>query len=164
MNKMQWKIGAASLLPAVATMLFVQACGGSDDAVAQATPDAAEGTWEAVVTQRDCVTSATIATFRSSQVLHRGGTMTETNGSNPATRGPGFGNWSRNADGTYTLKFRFYRYNADGSLAGSNVVTSTRTISADGNGYTSNNQSQVRDVAGNVIATACVGDVGTRFN
>ena len=54
MNRHQIKIAAASVLPAVATMLFVQACGGGGDAVAQSAPDPLEGVWEAVVTQKDC--------------------------------------------------------------------------------------------------------------
>jgi len=76
MNRIQLKIAAASLLPAVATMLFVQACGGGGDAVAQTAPDPMEGVWEAVVTQRDCATNAVIATFKGAQAMHRGGTLT----------------------------------------------------------------------------------------
>ena len=93
-----------------------------------------------------------------------GGTLTDTNASSPTTRGPGFGTWTQTAPGQYSVKFRFYRYNADGSLAGSTVVTSKRTLSADGNAYTGDTRSEVRDLAGTVVAQTCVADVGTRFS
>lgn len=163
MNLFQLKVCSAALLPSVATMLFVQACGGSNDAQAQQAADPYEGVWEAVATQRDCTTNATLGTFRGAQVVHRGGTLSDTNASAPGTRGPGFGLWSRNADGTYAVRFRFYRYNSDGTLAGTTVVTSKRTLAADGKGYTGDTRSEVRDVAGAVLSQSCVADVGTRF-
>jgi len=164
MNRTQIRIAAASVLPAIATMLFVQACGGGGDAVAQTPPDPLEGIWEAVVTQRDCTTNAAIATFKGAQVVHRGGTLTDTNAANPTARGPGFGIWSKNVDGTYAIKFRFYRFNADGSLAGTNVVTSTRTVAVDGATYTATTRNEVRDTTGNVLSTVCVTDAATKFN
>ena len=163
MNRIQLKIAAASLLPAVATMLFVQACGGGGDAVAQTAPDPMEGIWEAVVTQRDCATNAVIATFKGAQAMHRGGTLTDTSGGAPSARSGGIGNWSKNADGSYAVKFRFYRFNSDGSPAGTDVVTSTRTLSADGDSYTGNTRNEVRDLAGTVLATVCVSDAASRF-
>lgn len=164
MNRFQFKVASAALLPSVATLLFVQACGGSGGAVAQTAADPIEGVWEAVATVRDCTTNTTLATFRGAQVLHHGGTLSDTNASPPATRGPGFGVWSRNADGSYAVKFRFYRYNGDGTLAGTNVVTSTRALTADGNSYNGDTRGEVRDTAGVVLSRTCVTDVGSRFN
>jgi hypothetical protein len=89
--------------------------------------------WEAVVTVRDCSTGATLATL------------------------------ARNNDGTHAAKFGFYRYNSDGTLAGTNVVTSTRTLSVDFNSYSGDTRGEVRDLNGAVIATNCVADAGTRF-
>lgn len=163
MNRYQLKISTAALLPSVATMLFVQACGGGGDAHAQVAADPLEGVWEAVVTARDCTSGATLGTFRGAQVVHRGGTLTDANASPPSTRGPGFGVWSRTGDRTNAVKFRFYRYNADGTLAGTTVVTSKRTLGADDNSYTGDTRSEVRDIAGAVLSQTCVADVGTRF-
>jgi len=164
MNRLQLKVCSAALLPSVATMLFVQACGGGGAAIAQQSTDPYEGVWEAVVTAHDCTTSSILGTFRGAQVVHHGGTLSDTNASPPGTRGPGFGVWSRNGDGTYAVKFRFYRYNTDGTLAGTTVVTSTRTLAADGNSYNGDTRSEVRDTAGVVLSRTCVADVGSRFS
>ncbi len=162
MNKTPVKTVSAMLLPAVATMLFVQACCGSDWAIAQDAADPIEGVWESVVSVRDCTTNAVTGTFRGVNVMHRGGTLTDTNGSSPTSRGPGFGVWSKSGDGSYAVKFRFYRYNTDGSLAGSNVVTSTRKLGANGNSLEASTRTEVRDLTGNVLQTLCVTDLGTR--
>ena len=164
MNGTKLRIAAASLLPAVATLFFVQACGGGGNALAQSAPDPIEGVWEAVVTQKDCTTGATVATFKGAQAVHHGGTLTDTSAGPTTARGPGIGTWSKNMDGTYAIKFRFYRFNADGSLAGSNVVASTRTLAADGMTYTASSTNEVRDAAGNVLATVCVADAATKFH
>ncbi|MBC7733699.1 MAG: hypothetical protein H7306_17715 [Bacteriovorax sp.] len=147
---------------AAATMLLIQACGGG--AVAQsADVDAVEGSWEAVITVRDCITGATILTARGQQVFHRGGTLTDTNAAPPTTRGVGFGTWLRDATAqSYSSRFRFNRYNPDGTLAGSQRVTRVFTLSADGNTQTSTNTSQTLDVAGTVLQNGCAGDVSTR--
>lgn len=147
---------------AAATLVLIQACGGG--AVAQSTDaDPVEGSWEAVITVRDCTSGATILTARGQQVLHRGGTLSDTNAAPPTTRGVGFGTWRRDTTGAgYTSRFRFNRYNPDGSLAGTMRVTRAFTLSADGNTQTSTNTSQVLDVAGTVLQNACAGDVSTR--
>ena len=113
------KLSAAALLPSVATMLFVQACGGSGDADAQERADPIEGVWEAVVTFRDCSTLAptSVPPFRSVQAFHRGGTFTDSSSHSPVARSPGHGDWTRDGD-AYTVKLRFYRYNPDGSFSG----------------------------------------------
>jgi carbamate kinase len=67
MPTIRTRVAAAAVLPAVATMLFVQACGGGGFAVAADPPDPIEGVWEATVTQRDCTTSAALATMVSAR-------------------------------------------------------------------------------------------------
>jgi hypothetical protein len=163
MNRYQLKIATASFLPAVATMLFVQACGGGGDAAAQTSGEPIEGVWEAVVSQRDCATNAVVGTFRSTQMLHRGGTVTDTNAGPPTLRGPGFGVWSRGTGDNYTAKVRFNRHNADGSLAGSQVITRAIVLTADGNTFNSTNQATVLDVAGATVTQICATEVATRF-
>ncbi len=164
MQKSSIQTAAASLLPAVITMLFVQACGVGGPAIADPpSRDPFEGVWEATVTQRQCDSGAVLGTFRGAQVVHHGGTLSDTNASPPASRGPGFGVWQRSTEGVYDLRFRFYRYNADGSVAGITVVRSTRHLGEDGNSYVGDAQAEQRDMTGKVLATVCVTDVGTRF-
>jgi hypothetical protein len=162
-NRFQLKVASAALLPSVATMLFVQACGGGSDALAQSAPDPIVGVWESVVTQKDCASGNVIATFRGAQVFHAGGTLTDTNAAGPATRGPGFGYWVRGAE-TYTAKFRFFRFNADGSLAGSNVVTRTVTLSSDGQSATGATRAAILDASGNTLQQICASDTSVKFN
>ncbi len=166
MTSNSWKVCATALLPSLATMFVVQACGGSGDAQAQgaAAADPIEGVWESVVTRRDCSSGAAIGSFRGAQVFHRGGTLTDTDASTPGTRGPGQGSWTHNADGSYTARFRFFRFNGDGSLAGSSVVTRSITLQADGNNLVATTRAEIRDPAGAVLQTVCLGDVTTRFN
>ncbi len=165
MSRRQLKISAATLLPAVATMLFVQACGGGGNAVAQASaaPDPVVGVWESQVTQKDCASGAVLAQFRGAQVYHTGGTLTDTSGAPPTSRGPGMGIWT-SAGGTYTARFRFYRYNPDGSLAGSNVVTRTFTISTDGTTAAATTRAQVIDLSGTQLQEVCASDTAKRFS
>jgi hypothetical protein len=157
-----FKAAARVTVTAAVALLLIQACGGGT--VAQATgADAVEGSWEALITVRDCTTGATILTARGQEVFHRGGTMTDTNASPPTTRGVGFGTWRRDAAGAgYTARFRFNRYNPDGSFAGTQRVTRVFTLSADGGTQTSINTSQTLDAAGTVLQSGCAGDVSTR--
>ncbi|MFL6662598.1 MAG: hypothetical protein ACJ8G7_10470 [Rhizobacter sp.] len=162
MQASTFRAAALAFLPSVATMLFVQACGGSAAALAQDAADPMEGVWENTVTQRDCTTQAALASFRGLQVYHRGGTLTDTGGGPTATRSAGFGVWTRSGD-TVTTKFRFFRYNADGSPAGSSIVARTVTLGADNKSVTGASQVTVLDTAGNTVAQGCSTDTGTRF-
>jgi len=157
------KSSAVATIPAMAMFLMFQACGGGGDAVAQqAAADPVEGVWEGVVTPRDCTSSAPVGTFRGSQVYHRGGTMSDTNGQAPNSRGPGFGTWTREGS-TYTAKFRLFTYDpATGALTGTMRATRTFTLSADGNTQTSTNTSQAEDLNGTVTRTGCATDLAKR--
>lgn len=162
------KSAALAIVPAFATFALLQACGGSDDAFAQtatatAAADPIEGVWEAIVTRRDCASGASLGTFRGVNVFHRGGTLSDTNGAPTSTRGPGFGLWSKTAAG-YTAAFRFYRYNPDGSLAGSTRVSQTLTMAADGNSTEATISTQLLDLGGAVVQTQCVTAASTRFS
>ncbi len=152
----------ASIVPAFAAFLVMQACGGSDDAVAQtAAADPIEGVWEGSVTVRDCTTSATIAMFQGSQMFHHGGTVSDTNSSPIASRGPGWGTWTKSG-GNYIVKFRFFTYDAAGNYSG--VVRATRTLTpgATAGTVTGVNSSQIFDTNGAQVRTTCGTDVGSK--
>ena len=152
---------AVILAPAFAAFLVMQACGGSSDADAQdALADPIEGVWEGVVTLRDCATSAVVATFHGSQAFHRGGTMSDTNSTPTASRGPGFGTWTKSGS-TYTVRFRLFTYDATGAANG--VIRTTRTVTLGAGGTaTGVNTSQVFDLAGTLLRSGCGTDTGTR--
>jgi hypothetical protein len=158
------KSSFAAGLPALGLFLVFQACGGSDTATAQQAADPAEGVWEAVITARDCITNAPVGTFRGAQVYHHGGTLSDTNGQPTATRGPGFGTWTRNGS-AYTAKFRLYTYDpSTGALSGTLRVTRNFTLSADGNTMTSTNTNSAEDLTGALLRKGCGTDVSTRVN
>ena len=89
-------------------------------ASAQETPGM-EGVWLAQVTPVDCQTGAIIANavpFRGLNMFGHDGSLTNEAGflvSNPL-RSSGVGTWKHTQGHTYTSRFRFFRYNPDGSI------------------------------------------------
>jgi hypothetical protein len=157
---------ALLLAPAIACLLLVQACVGSTSAIAQVggTADPLEGVWESTITIRDCNSGTAIRTFKGVNVFHRGGTLSDTNSAAPTTRGPGAGIWRAGAvAGSYTASFRFYRYNPDGTLAGSQRVNRTFTLAASGNSTTGTIAAQVLDTAGTVLQSLCGTEASVRL-
>ena len=123
-----------------------------------------EGVWNIQVTGRNCLTGDAIRTFPSMFTMMRGGTMKEWgSGLPPATRGSGHGVWSHDSGRRYTSAFQFFRFNADGTYAGRQIIRQQIRLSNDGNSFTSTATAQVLDTAGNVLATNCSTGVATRF-
>lgn len=168
MNHTSKRAMALAVVPALLTFLLVQACGSSDDAVAQTAPAAAPpdpivGLWESVVTARDCASGAALATFRGMNMLQLGGTVSDTNAAPTSTRGPGFGTWVRSGAGPqYVVTFRFFVYKPDGSFDGLQRVTRNVTLSADGNTANATSTTQRFDASGAQSASGCASDVSTR--
>lgn len=162
MNRIHFKKSVLAVIPAFAAFLVMQACGGSDSAVAQeATADPIEGVWEGVVTIRDCTTSAPIVIFLGSQMFNRAGTMNDTNSSPTATRGPGWGTWVKTATG-YVIKFRFFTYDSTGVVNG--VARTIRTVSPGATAGSLNgvNSAQFFDLSGTLVRSTCGTDTGTK--
>lgn len=149
---------------AAATTFLMQACGGGAEAQT-VTPDAnvIEGAWESTVTITDCTSGAVLRTFSGESLFHRGGTLTADNSTPVATRGLGIGVWTQQTTGAYTAKFHFLRFNADGTVAGSQSVIRSIALSADGKSLTSAIAAQLLDPAGKVIAPICGSEAGTRL-
>ena len=143
-----------AMLPVLTAAMLFQACGGGGDAVAQILDDAdpVVGVWESAVAIRDCASGATLRTFKGLTVLHRGGTASGTNSMPPAGQSPAFGTWkAQTTPSSYTATFRFYRFNADGTLAGAQSVARTITLGADRNSITGTISVQVLDAANNPL-------------
>jgi hypothetical protein len=123
-----------------------------------------EGSWNIQVTGRNCQTGEAIRNFPSMFTFMSGGTMTEWGSGNPpATRGLGHGVWNYESRGQYTSAFQFFRFNADGSHAGRQIIRQQIELSDDGNSFSSTATAQVFDVNGNVLATNCSTGEATRF-
>jgi hypothetical protein len=158
------KTVALVTLTAAATTFLIQACGGG--AAAQATaPDSnvIEGAWESTVTNKDCSSGAVLRTFTGESLFHRGGTLTADNSMSVPTRGLGIGVWTQDAANAYTARFHFLRFNADGTVAGSQDVVRTIALAVDGKSLTSTLAAQVLDPAGTVVQAICGSEVGKRL-
>ena len=124
-----------------------------------------EGSWNHAGTRIDCVTGQPIGTFVSMFTFSRGGTFWEAGTQiPPSLRSPSHGVWSHDSGRLYTTAFQFFRFNADGTLAGRLIVRQQIEVSDDGESYTATSTSQVLDINGNVIATNCATGIGTRFH
>jgi hypothetical protein len=135
---------AALLLAALQP--FLQAC--SDSRAEAGGADTFAGTWQTVVTLRDCRSGAALADPPASPV---------------ALHGLDMARWAHHGDRRYTAQFRFYRYGSDGKPAGTSVVTSARRFSADFSRFNGDTRGERLDASGTVIATTCVAEVGTRL-
>jgi hypothetical protein len=155
MNRQSTRSFTIALVPSFAAFLLVQACGGGSDAIAQQSSDPLEGVWESQVTTRDCTSGAVLRTFKGLAAFHRGGTMTAVNNQPPSSNGPAVGRWSAGSSGGYTAQFRFFRFNADGTPAGSQRVTHQLTLDATGTSATGTLNVQLLDGQDNVVGSFC---------
>lgn len=147
---------------AAATSLLIQACGGG--AMAQsADADPIEGVWESSVTIKDCSSGAVLRTFKGEGLFHRGGSLTADNSLPRATQGIALGRWTRDAGASYTANARFLRFNADGSLAGSQKLQRVVTLAADANSFAGTVTGQVIDTAGVVLQPICGSETALRI-
>ena len=119
------------------------------------------GTWQTVVTPRNCATGAPVApAFPGILTFNEGETLTGTSTAVTSV----YGVWDR-AEGrrNYSFAFLSLRYNASGVFIGTQKVRQTAEISADGNSFTSTGTVEILDVNGNIIGNGCSTSTGTRF-
>ena len=123
-----------------------------------------EGSWNHQVRGLNCVTGEVIRTFQAMFTYNRGGTFWEAGtGTDPKLRGPSHGVWSYESNRSYTTRFQFFRFNADGTHAGRQIIRQQIRMSMDGNSYTATAIAQILDAGGNVIQTNCSDGTATRF-
>lgn len=121
-----------------------------------------EGTWNVVVTIRNCQTGTPVASFKAMDLFIQGGSIVDTNAAPPSTRGPGFGSWEFVGEHKFSSVLRFYLYNPDGSFAGVRRIAQEISLGGDNNSWESTVGIIVFDPAGNMIATACGTAAATR--
>jgi len=123
-----------------------------------------EGSWDNVTTRRNCVTGAATGTFPSMFTFSQGGTMWEAGaGADPKLRSASHGVWRFDSKGVYITAVQFFRFNADGTPAGRQIIRQVIELSPDWTTYTATAMIQVLDVNGNVIANNCATGFATRF-
>ena len=158
-NEMLTRIGTAAmavLMTAAFTPILVSAQEDGKNALV--------GVWNLQVSRRNCDTGAVIAVVPAMLTFHRGGTMSDWGtGMSPSLRSPGQGIWNSESDGHYSQAFQFFRFNADGTLAGRQVNRTNVTLFNNGNNILNNAVAQIFDVNGNLIAVNCSTALGTRF-
>lgn len=160
------KAAALISITAAATTLVIHGCGGGagiSSAEAADVADPIEGVWESTITLKDCTSTAVLRTFKGLTMFHRNGSLNADNSAPTTTRGTAFGNWRRGAAaGSYTASFVFFRFNADGSYAGSQKVARTFSIGADNNSLTGTLEGALLDPAGAVVAPVCGSEIAAR--
>ena len=157
------KTYALVAVSAAATTLLIQACGGGAIAQTTSDADAIEGMWESNVTIKDCTSGAVLRAFKGVGLFHRGGSLTADNSLPRATQGIALGNWKRGAGKEYTANARFLRFNADGSLAGSQKFQRALTLAADGNNFAGTLAAQVFDADGAQVQALCGSETAIRI-
>jgi hypothetical protein len=121
------------------------------------------GVWLHDAARVDCTSGTVLLRFKAMQMIHQGGTLSDTNSTPPTTRGPGFGVWERTGERRYEIKFRYARYFPDGNLDGYTVVSGKTLLSHDGNSVTNSSRVEIRDATDFLVATACASTTGTRL-
>jgi hypothetical protein len=126
-------------------------------------PHSIEGVWKNQVTVKDCQSGTVLASFPGLLNYHQGGTMSETGGTNPALRSPGYGIWEFRGGRNYGGKFTFYTFAPNGTLVGSQEINQNIVISHDGTRLTDNAFVNIFDADGNLLFSVCAAAAGTRF-
>jgi hypothetical protein len=156
------KSAALVAVTAAASSILIQACGGGAIAQTVSDADAIEGVWDSTITIKDCTTSAVMTTFKGAGMFHRGGTLSADNSMPPPSRGAAMGTWKRGTGSNYTANLWFMRFNADGTLAGTQKVQRTLAVGADNNSLTGTLTLQIINAAGAVVQQGCGSETAVR--
>ena len=123
------------------------------------------GTWDAVVTLRNCANGDAIRSFNSIASFMQGGTsIGSTSGLPQALRTPEHGVWRHEEGSTYMFRFKSFSFDAAGNPTGWTIVTHQVEMDQDNNSYTSAGIAQIFAPNGTQVAQGCSSAVGTRFD
>lgn len=122
------------------------------------------GVWDVRVTRRDCLTGDSLGLNSPvMNMFNRGGTLVETSSGLPTRRGPGLGTWQYLGGQSYSAVFRFFRFNADGSFAGTRRVARTIELSEDSNVFNATATDELFDASGNLFQSGCATESAARL-
>jgi hypothetical protein len=121
------------------------------------------GVWDVNVTLRDCVSGNAVATFPAMNQYAADGSQTEVGiNMSPATRYPSFGTWHFIGLGKFASEFKFFRFNPDGSYAGTQEVQRTITLSHDANQFTTTASVAIYDPVHHLVKSGCATEAAVR--
>jgi hypothetical protein len=134
----------------------------------QATPpeeaDQLAGTWQVQSTPRNCQTGAAIRTFPALNIFAPGGSMLGTSaGLSPALVSNAYGVWQHTGGPNFTNTFMAFRFNPDGTYAGTEKHTRMIVLGPDFNEFTATVSIEISDPSGNVLSTLCATQTGQRL-
>lgn len=125
------------------------------------------GTWQTMVTPRNCQTGAAVApAFPGILTFSEGETLVGTSTAVISV----YGFWHRgNNSRKYSFAFLSLRYSPDGTFIGTQKVRQTATLGTNGileersNSFTTTGSIEILDANGNTIGNGCATSTGTRF-
>lgn len=122
------------------------------------------GTWDALVTIRNCANGDAIRSFQSVGSFNKGGTFSGiTSGTPPTLRTSERGVWKRLRANRYRFRFKAYLYNPDAVATGYQIVTQDLRLNNDNVSYTSAGTTQIFTLDGVEIGSGCSTTVGSRL-
>jgi hypothetical protein len=122
------------------------------------------GTWDAVVTIRDCATGNALNTFASIASINQGGTsIGSTAGLPQASRTPEHGVWRHVKGNTYAFKFKSFNFSPAGVAVSYVIVEHEVELEASGNSYVSAGTAKFFLLNGTQVGQGCSDAIGTRF-
>ena len=158
-------------LAGVATVAFIaMAATGESRAAVRETVRSAEGaaalslngwalvgTWWVLVALANCETGAEIpgAVFPALNTFLAEGSMLSDPAVNPALQRTGHGVWAYVGGRQFTNTVVLFRFNPDGSYAGTQTVRRTITVSRSGGEFTAHDTVTNADAGGTIVGTRC---------
>lgn len=124
-----------------------------------------EGTWQSVVTPRDCQTGMPAPfSFKTLETYMQGGTMSEDNNfMDGPFRTSAHGIWQRTIGRQYRVAFLLFHFTPNGTFIGTVKVRINRTLSRDFNSSSGDSINEVYDPNGNLVFMGCASETSTRF-
>jgi hypothetical protein len=122
------------------------------------------GTWDTVVTIRNCESGAAIRTFLSTGSFNQGGTFSGiTSGTPPTARTSERGVWAHVRANLYRFRFKAYLYSPDAIAIGYQIITHDLELDPDNLNYVSGGTTQIFNLDGVQIGSGCSTAVGSRM-
>ena len=124
-----------------------------------------EGAWDMHITFTNCETGETIRERAGLISFIFGGVLQEfgTGQVIPQNRTDAHGNWSHVSGKQYYAVAKAFRFNADGSLAGTAKLYRSIELEDGGDSFTTTVTSDILDTNGKLIANGCATETGTRI-